>query len=473
MFDIGRTSLRLWVKKIGYFIITIIHFEKILPKIIDGEILRIITSKGLELDYYDVIEKSKNLSCSIYNIPKIYALCCWSKEKIDYIFCYEAAQILDIPFIPLPSSIEFSYVKSLIQSLPFAVAVYKDNNIIPFNNTHTHLVSDWLQLARLCFFTSGSTGDKKLVFLSDNNISTAVSSIQEKLKYSHTDRVINFLPMAFDYGFYQYLLVKNIDATICLIDEGMSISSVSFIDKFDASILPIVPSMVTALIPLFRTRFNGDSIKKITSTGEAISTGLINQIIDLFHKTEFYTMYGLTECKRVSILLPDDKPDFPGSVGQAISCARIAIDNPDSQGRGEIIVSGSNVALGTLSFMPSGEIIRKNFNGTLNTGDLGFTDSKGFLYVEGRRDSQIKILGQRTSTVEIENAALSIPGVITCKASADASGCYLQCISNNTITIQYIRQSLIKQLGTIATKIAITISTRLDMTANYKSKRPE
>ncbi len=75
--------------------------------------------------------------------------------------------------------------------------------------------------------------------------------------------------------------------------------------------------------------------------------------------------------------------------------------------------------------------------------------------------------------MEIENATLSVSGVITCKASSDAFGCYVQCITDNAITVQYIRHFLIEQLGTVATNIAITILTNLDITSNYKSKRPD
>ncbi|CAI0877209.1 AMP-binding protein [Serratia fonticola] len=434
--------------------------------------MKIITGKGREIDYHGIINKSKLLVATIHNMSKIYALCCWSQEKIDYIYCYETARTLDIPFIPLPASIGYNQIISLIESLPFAVAVYKNGHVIRFNESYENFVSDWLALAKLCFFTSGSTGERKLVFLTKENIESAVFSIQERLNYSHEDRVINFLPMTFDYGFYQYLLVKNANATLCFIDEGLSMSSVRQIDTLKITVLPLVPSMVTAFISMRERRFNGNSIKKITSTGEPISASLINQITTLFKEARFYTMYGLTECKRVSILLPEDIPDFKESVGRPISCAEVIINNPDSQGIGEIIVSGTNIALGVIVFSPSGEIRRKDFNGTLNTGDLGLIDSKGFLYVVGRRDSQIKILGQRTSTIEIENAALTVRGIITCKASADTTGCYLQCIVDGPVTVLHIRQSLLKQLGTIASKVVITIVTNLDMTPNYKSKRP-
>ncbi|MDE9541080.1 AMP-binding protein [Xenorhabdus bovienii] len=433
--------------------------------------MKIITDDGTELNKYNLNEKSKALASSIITNPKISALCCWSTEKIDYIICYEAARLMGIPFIPLSTSVEFEQVTLLINTLPFSVVVYKEKEIIQFKNSKSFDVSDWLAVAKLCFFTSGSSGEKKLVFLSDENISSAVAGIQERLKYSESDRVINFLPMAFDYGFYQYLLVKNSGATLFLIDQGLSIATVSLIDTVNASILPLVPSMVTAIISLSERKFNGKSIKKITSTGEAISNGLINQIKSILGGAEFYAMYGLTECKRVSILLPDDKPDNKDSVGRAISCSKIFIKNPDALGVGEILVSGKNVALGTLSLNPSKIITRQDFNGKLATGDLGYLDSYGFLYVLGRIDSQIKILGLRTSTIEIENEALSIPGVITCKVSADKVGCYLQCITEKNITVKYIRQSLMMKLGEIATKIVITVSDNLEMTSNYKLKR--
>lgn len=435
--------------------------------------LKIITGKDTELNWHDIMSKSQSMSSLINGMAKVFAVCCWSRDKADYIYCYEAARLLNVPFIPLPASVEFDFLTDQINALPFSVAVYKDGQITAFTTPYDECVSDWLSVTELCFFTSGSTGEKKLVFLSAENVKAAVFSIQERLNYHHEDRVVNFLPMAFDYGFYQYLLAKNADATLCLIDEGLSMASVSRIDSLRISVLPLVPSMVTALIPMAGRRFNGDSVRKITSTGESISSGLIAQLTNSFSNASFYTMYGLTECKRVSILLPEEAPHVKESVGRAISCADVAIANPDPQGVGEIIVSGKNVALGVLAFASSGEMSRVDFHGILNTGDLGSIDSDGFLYIVGRRDEQIKILGQRTNPVEIENAALSVPGVKTCKASADAAGCYLQCIVEEPITPQFIRQSLLKMLGTISSKIVISLVTHPDWTANYKSKRPE
>lgn len=434
--------------------------------------MKIITGSGREINHCDIIDKSKKMIDDLSGLPKARALCCWSEEKIDYIYCYETALLLGIPFIPLSPSIEYNTQYPLIKCLPFSVAVYRNKSWDILDKEQENRITDWLDITEMCFFTSGSTGEKKLVFLTKDNIRTAVCSIQEKLKYRHDDRVINFLPMAFDYGFYQYLLVKNVNGTLCLVDEGFSMGSVKRIDELNITILPLVPSMISVLYTLRGRVFNGDSLEKITSTGEPVSEGLIKQITSQFQKVCFYTMYGLTECKRVSILTPDDDPDYKESVGRPISCSKAYIKNPDHQGIGEIVVTGTNVAIGSLIFDSNKKIRREYFQGTLRTGDIGLIDSKGFLYVYGRNDSIIKILGQRTSTIEIENQTLSISGIVTCKASADKSGCYLQCIVENGITESQIRKLLLKKMGTIASKIIITVTTELCMSQNYKLIRP-
>ncbi|MBJ7224147.1 MULTISPECIES: AMP-binding protein [unclassified Brenneria] len=435
--------------------------------------MKVITGHGKVLDYCDIIEKSKKMIGDLSELPKSCALCCWSEEKIDYIYCYETALLLGIPFIPLSSSIEYCVHHTLIECLPFSVLVYKNKSWDRFDKEGDNSIADWLDTAEMCFFTSGSMGEKKLIFLTRDNIRTAVSSIQDKLKYRYEDRVINFLPMAFDYGFYQYLLVKNVNGTLCLIDEGFSMGSVKRIDELNITILPLVPSMISVFYTLRGRVFNGCSIEKITSTGEPVSEGLIKQITSQFQKARFYTMYGLTECKRVSILTPDDDPDYKESVGRPISCSEIYIKNPDHQGIGEIVVTGTNVAIGSLIFGFKEKIRREYFQGTLETGDIGLIDSKGFLYVYGRNDALIKILGQRISTIEIENQTLDISGIITCKASADKSGCYLQCIVENGITESQIRKLLLKKMGTIASKIIITVTKDLSLSQNYKLIRPK
>ena len=131
-------------------------------------------------------------------------------------------------------------------------------------------------------------------------------------------------------------------------------------------------------------------------------------------------MFGLTECKRIAYLPPEEIKTRPSSVGKAIpNCEIFILDengNEVTNGEiGELVVRGSNVMRG---YWNSPELTEKVYRKglyqgetLLYTGDLFRQDEEGFLYFLGRKDDMIKSKGERISPKEIENVLCSIHGV--------------------------------------------------------------
>jgi acyl-CoA synthetase (AMP-forming)/AMP-acid ligase II len=131
-------------------------------------------------------------------------------------------------------------------------------------------------------------------------------------------------------------------------------------------------------------------------------------------------MYGLTECKRVSFLPPDELERRPDSVGIPIPNEEVFILDDNGRevepgGVGELVVRGANVMLGywnapdqTSQKFRKGPAAGDRF---LYTGDLFRRDAEGFLYFVGRKDDLIKTRGERVSPKEIENALCELEGV--------------------------------------------------------------
>ena len=111
-------------------------------------------------------------------------------------------------------------------------------------------------------------------------------------------------------------------------------------------------------------------------------------IIEAFYKLGFKALqgYGLTEC---SPLVAGNNDIFykADSVGLPIPNVEYKINNPDSSGTGEIIVKGSNVMLGYYNDPEATDNVFKK--GWFYTGDLGYIDNDGFLYITGRCKSVI------------------------------------------------------------------------------------
>jgi long-chain acyl-CoA synthetase len=126
---------------------------------------------------------------------------------------------------------------------------------------------------------------------------------------------------------------------------------------------------------------------------------------------KIFSMYGLTECKRVSYLPPDQIDARPTSVGKGIPNEEVYI--VDEQGNrlragvGELVIRGSNVMKGywempeeTARVLKPGPLPGEK---VLHSGDLFRMDDDGYLYFLGRKDDIIKTRGEKVSPREIEN----------------------------------------------------------------------
>jgi len=185
---------------------------------------------------------------------------------------------------------------------------------------------------------------------------------------------------------------------------------------------PIVPTILAMLLKLKNlSGYDLGGLRYISNTGAALPVEHIKKFRSLFPEVQLFSMFGLTECKRISYLSPDLIDKKPGSVGKAIpNCETFIVDERDSvvqTGRiGELVVRGSNVMRGYWNAEDLTSKIYRNWKlggeKVLYTGDLFYEDEDGFLYFVGRKDDMIKSKGERISPKEIENILCSMEGVV-------------------------------------------------------------
>jgi long-chain acyl-CoA synthetase len=120
--------------------------------------------------------------------------------------------------------------------------------------------------------------------------------------------------------------------------------------------------------------------------------------------------YGMTECAPLGALNPDTAPN-PASIGVEFPGCKIKIDNIDEEGIGEICVYGPNVMLGYYQ-MPEITAETIDAEGWLHTGDLGYMDDKGYVYITGRKKNVIITKnGKNVFPEELEYYLSTIPFV--------------------------------------------------------------
>jgi acyl-CoA synthetase (AMP-forming)/AMP-acid ligase II len=161
-------------------------------------------------------------------------------------------------------------------------------------------------------------------------------------------------------------------------------------------------------------------LRLLTNTAAALSERHIGELRALFPWARLFSMYGLTECKRVTYLPPEQLDVRPTSVGRGMPNEEVWLVDEDGRrlpngSTGELVIRGSHVMRGYWNkpaetaerLKPGpypGEMV-------LYSGDVFRTDAEGYLYFLARKDDMIKSRGEKVSPREVENALYGLPGV--------------------------------------------------------------
>ena len=284
----------------------------------------------------------------------------------------------------------------------------------------------------MLIYTSGTTGLPKGIMCPHRQVATAARIVHDCLGYRTDDVILCRLPLSFDYGLYQILMSAISGSAVVLRDGGAQDRNlVRDIARHGVTVVPVVPSMASMLITLQRRDQLPTIVRLFTNTGARLAPETANQLLASFPGSRYASMYGMTECKRISILPVEEYETHPDSVGRALPSTHVEI--VDAQGvpvpageHGEITVSGPTVMNGywQVPNSPSGRFRPSGHGLTLFTGDRGWMDEEGRLYLLGRDDEIVKHHGIRISLQEIEIAAEAAPGVdavIALKPASDSA----------------------------------------------------
>jgi amino acid adenylation domain-containing protein len=271
-------------------------------------------------------------------------------------------------------------------------------------------------------YTSGSTGDPKGVMSAHCNVVFAASSITTYLQNVPEDIVITVLPLSFDYGLYQLLMVFKFGGTLVL-ERSFAYPAQILKRMVEERVtgLPGVPTLFSMLLQLDLSPYDLSALRYITNTAAALPVSHIQRIRGLFPHATLFSMYGLTETKRTLYLPPDQLDSRPGSVGIAIPGTEVWLE--DETGRrlgpdevGELVIRGGHVMRGY--WENPGATAKRYRPGPLPgervcySGDLFRMDADGYMYFVARKDDIIKSRGEKVAPKEVETVLYSLPGVL-------------------------------------------------------------
>ena len=336
------------------------------------------------------------------------------------------------------------------ETISFESLLEKGRNLIKAKNKLYDYITLNNDEMSIMLFTSGTTSASKIVMLSQNNILSNLYAYQTHFKIHQDDTLLSFLPIhhTFEcsitilYGFYS-------GATIAFCDGLRYIQA--NLKEYEVSIFVAVPLVLETMYKKIMKAIADQGKTKLINTMTKISNALLKvhidirkivfkQIIDNFGGKLRMVLYGAASLDKDTIIglnnfginsiqgygLTETSPVLtaeaenkhkPGSIGYPLDNVEIKIDNPDKEGVGEILAKGPNIMLG---YYGDEKKTKEAFkDGWFRTGDYGYIDDEGFIFITGRKNDIIVLRnGKNVYPQELEFLISKLPYVAECMVFA-------------------------------------------------------
>ena len=363
------------------------------------------TDKELPLNELENIVKRSRASAIIYSPKKEEDIKKIKEEipEVEYFIEMKSEKPLNKKDVGIKSLIELG------------------KNIIKSGNNDFEKIEIDPEEFKILFFTSGTTSNSKGVMLCNRNLAENINAVTAYVKVYPTDRLFSVLPLHHCYestiGFL-YPIAVGASVAIC---EGLryivpnlqeahptAILTVPLLvenlykkinekivkskkDKLISTMITLTNALKTTGIDVKRKVFKeiydnlGGSLRIVVSAAAPIDKKVGNWLEDI--GITFLQGYGLTETAPISALTPEYKTCV-GSVGKPIVQADIKIQNPNENGEGEILIKTPTLMLG---YYEDEEATKKVIDeeGYFNSGDIGYIDEEGYVYITGRSKNVI------------------------------------------------------------------------------------
>ena len=299
---------------------------------------------------------------------------------------------------------------------------------------------------RMLLYTSGTTSMSKAVMLCHENIVTELYGLESVLKlYPEKDRYLEFLPLHHTLGTIVmiFIFATGGETAFC---EGLRHIQENIIE-YKPTIFVAVPLLIENIYKKIMKQVEKKGKLKKVEFGRKLCNFLLKFGIDIRRKVfkeiidnlgglrvvisgaasldkevakafnemgiELVQGYGLTETSPV-ITVENDKYVKYGSVGFPLIDVEVKIEDPDENGIGEIKTKGPIVMLGYYEMEEETKEVLTD-DGWFYTGDLGYIDDEGYLFVTGRKKYVIVLKnGKNIYPEELENLINKLPYVSEC-----------------------------------------------------------
>jgi acyl-CoA synthetase (AMP-forming)/AMP-acid ligase II len=266
----------------------------------------------------------------------------------------------------------------------------------------------------LILHTSGTTSAPKIVPLTHRNICAMARNNQVGLELAESDLCLNIMPLFHSTGLVGVVLASLVSGAGVVCPPGFYAPQFfDWLNEFKPTWFTAVPSMHQAILSRARTYSQNPvqtRLRFLRSSSSALPPQLMTDLEQLF-QTPVIESYGMTECGMIACNPLPPRIRKPRSAGVATT---IDINVQDENGNfllgrreGEIVLRGACVMSG---YEAEPVVNERSFsNGWFRTGDQGFIDDDGYLFITGRLKEIINRGGEKIAPLEIDQTLLEHP----------------------------------------------------------------
>lgn len=295
-------------------------------------------------------------------------------------------------------------------------------------------------------FTSGTTSAAKGVMISNTNLAYNINSVTPYVYLTPDDRLFSVLPLHHTYESTIGFLLPMACGCSVVVCQGLKHIANNMKETAPTAIIA-VPLLIESLYKKILQGIEKSGKTTAVKTMISLSNGLKNLGIDVKRKVfkdiyanlggnlrivvsaaapidakvgkwledigiTFLQGYGLTETAPIAALTPDWDTRV-GSAGKSVVWDEIKINEPNEKGEGEILIKGKNVMLGYYEDQEATDAVLKD--GWFNSGDIGYMDKDGFIYITGRSKNVIVTQnGKNIYPEEIETLLSHVEEISEC-----------------------------------------------------------
>ena len=262
--------------------------------------------------------------------------------------------------------------------------------------------------------TSGTTGAPKGAKRSAGSGGAGdLKAVLDRTPWRAEEPIVIAAPMFHAWGFSQLLFAALLACPIVTRRRFDPEATLALIDRHRATSLAVVPVMFDRIMELpddVRNRYSARSLRFATASGSRMRPDVVTAFMDQFGDV-IYNNYNATEAGMIATATPADLRAAPDTAGRPADGTELRILDGDHREVGDGEVGQIFVRSSTLFDGYTSGATKEFHEGFMASGDMGYLDAAGRLFVVGRDDEMIVSGGENVYPIEVEKTLTAHPGV--------------------------------------------------------------